>query len=1012
MRGRPLGLTLCVALLLVAPVAAQQGTSEIGGRVVDQQGAVLPGVAIVVTNEDTGVFREVVSGADGSYFLSQMVPGRYRVTARLEGFKSLERQGIVIEVGRTQTLDLTLDVGALAETITVTGDSPLVDLSSAEVGGHISAQELTDLPAANRSYMAFVGSVPGAQFVPTTGFLNDTMLANGQPAAANNVSFDGSTNIDDLRGSNVGGQARAANETIQEVQVMTNQFDAEYGRASGAVINAVTKSGTNQISGSVFDFFTGKAVTAKDYFTRQDNRPKPDVGKTEWGATVGGPILRNKLFFFGSLERLGQSRNQSGTFPDRPEFSYSNTDDVSAWNTFWRIDHQVNASNTWAFRHQREYAPQFFVIETNQTEESHDDETDLDQTVVGTWTTVVSNTKVNTARFGGTFESTVHSNPRARALDASFGRCVPCDRGIITGQALLPPRLRYQSFDIQADDTADFSLDNAYSYEDTFSWFIPDKLGRHEAKFGGKYTHIWISNPANTEANGSYLFGHNLTFNPADPRTYPERLNIRVPGIRDYELNANVWELYAQDKWQVKPGLTLSLGVRYDLEVVPINEEGNPLFPDPNKYPVDKNNFAPRLGVIWNPDGEGKAVVRAGYGVFYDRTLLGTIDDFLFARKYSNSFIASFPQNAADPGPARGQLPTDPTLNTPTITELTPAVRAYVNSLYPPGTIRRNTGTVVWDDPERTQPYFHQMSVGYEREVLTGFSVSADYVRMLGRDMFLNPDLNIGSRVDASRTGRIDFTDPYGVLNPSLTAGETPYVSVVRLMTTKYGYTNYDALNVSVEKRYGTFWSIRGAYSLSYSRGVATTQAGTPAFQVGTDLNLEEFEAPADVDRRHNLAVSGRMQIPKTGGVTLSGTLRMLSGTPYTLFDSNVDADQNGVLFDPLPAGTYSGTAPGSMQNVEYRGGRNGTYGPGFVQLDLRAGYRARLGARRTLDVFCDVFNATNHANFINPTVAIPGNAALLGNDRRNAADFLRLTSLVATSGLPRQAQLGVRLGF
>jgi hypothetical protein len=151
---------------------------------------------------------------------------------------------------------------------------------------------------------------------------------------------------------------------------------------------------------------------------------------------------------------------------------------------------------------------------------------------------------VNTARFGGTFESTVHSNPGARALDASYGRCVPCDRGILTGQAQLPPRLRYQSFDIQADDTADFSLDNAYSYEDTFSWFIPNKLGRHEAKFGGKYTHIWISNPANTEANGSYLFGHNLAFNSADPRTYPERPNIRVPGIRDYELNANVWELY------------------------------------------------------------------------------------------------------------------------------------------------------------------------------------------------------------------------------------------------------------------------------------------------------------------------------------------------------------------------------------------------------------------------------------------------------------------------------------
>jgi len=151
------------------------------------------------------------------------------------------------------------------------------------------------------------------------------------------------------------------------------------------------------------------------------------------------------------------------------------------------------------------------------------------------------------------------------------------------------------------------------------------------------------------------------------------------------------------------------------------------------------------------------------------------------------------------------------------------------------------------------------------------------------------------------------------------------------------------------------------------------------------------------------------MEIPKTRGVTLSGTLRMLSGTPFTLHDTNIDADQNGILFDPLPAGSYSGTAPGSMQNVKYRGGRNGARGPGFMQLDMRVGYRARLGSRRTLDVFGDVFNVTNHANFVNPVTTVSGNT---GSDRRNAADFLRLSGLVATSGLPRQAQLGVRLGF
>jgi hypothetical protein len=997
-----LGLVLSF-LAAAAPAFGQQGTAELVGKVTDIQGAVLPGVAIVITNEDTGVYREVVTGPNGSYTAPQLTPGRYRISAQLAGFRGLNRRGITLTVGVTTTLDLALEVGSVTETVTVTAESPLVDMTSAEVGGHISAVEITDLPAGNRSYMAFVGTVPGAQFVPTTGFLNDTMLANGQPAAANNVMFDGAGNVDDLRGSNVGGQARTANEAIQEVQVLTNQFDAEFGRASGAVINAVTKSGTNQIRGSVFDFFTGRGVTAKDYFTRVNNLEKPEVTKQEWGGTIGGPIVRNKLHFFASVERLVQNRNQAKTYPTRPEFSFSSTDDVSAWNTLWRIDHQVTPSHTWAFRWLRESAPQFNVLDgSRDTVQSNDDETDLDQTIVGTWTTVISNTKVNTVRFGLTKEQTTHSNERLRALKPEYATCTVCPRQMIDDQALLPPILAYLSFNAQADDTMDFSLDDAYTLDNTFSWFIPDKAGRHDTKFGARYTYVWISNPNNSNANGTYTFNSDRAFNAADPGTYPERFSIRVPGRLDYELTSRVWELYAQDKWSLKGGLTLSLGVRYDLEIIPIDEDPeNPLFPDPSKYPVDKNNIAPRLGFIWNPDGRGKSVLRGGYGVFYDRTLLGTVDNFLFDTKYSRTFTATFPQNAPDPGPSRGQLPTEFVLNTPTVSQLTPAVRSDLNALFPPGAVRRNTGTVTWDDPERKQPYFHQITAGYEREVVPGLSVSTDYVRMLGRDLFFNPNLNIGTRGNTSRTGPIDFLDPFGILNQSLAGGEEPYVATVRLLTTKYGYSNYDALNLSVEKRWARNWSIRGAYALSYSRGVTASQTDTPQLQVGTDLHLDDYYGPASVDRRHSAVISGRVEIPKTRGVTLSGVVRMLSGNPFTIQDTNIDADQNGILFDPLPAGTYSGTSPDSLQNVKYKGGRNGALGPGFMQIDMRAGYRARLGSHRTLDTFVEVFNVTDHANFTNPS-----------GDRRNAADFLRLNGLVATSGLPRQAQLGLRLGF
>jgi hypothetical protein len=572
-------------------------------------------------------------------------------------------------------------------------------------------------------------------------------------------------------------------------------------------------------------------------------------------------------------------------------------------------------------------------------------------------------------------------------------------------QINLPPRLDYSSFDIQADDTQDFSIDDAYSIENTFSWFVPDKAGRHDFKFGAKYTYIWISNPNNANANGTYIFSHDREFNPTVPNTYPERMQIRVPGILEYEMIGRTYELYAQDKWQIRPNLTFSVGVRYDRETTPINEIDNPLFSDPSKYPVDRNNIAPRLGVVWNPDGQGRSVVRGGYGMFYDRTLLGTLDDFMFATKYSTSFIANFPVNGQpDPGFAAGRLPDEPVLRQASFDQITPQNRALINATYPPGSTQRNTGTVVWDDPERKQPYFHQSSVGYERELRRGLSVSADYVSMRGRDMFINPDLNIATRLNTSRTGPIIRTDPFGILNPSLKPGEAPYVGTVRLISTTGGYSDYDALNLSVEKRQTGRWSLRAAYSFGYSRGVVRNQADSAEFQVGTDLNLDDYFSDANVDRSHVGTISGRWEVPGVSGLSASMNLRLMSGEPFTIHDTNFDLDQNAIALDPVPAGTYQPFPEGGsdvMRDVENEGGRNGARGPGFQQIDIRVGYRARLGGRRTLDVFGEVFNLTDHANFQNPS-----------GDMRIRSDFLRLARLIADTGLPRQAQLGIRFGF
>lgn len=193
--------------LFAAPIFAQQGTAEIAGRVTDEQGALLPGVAIVVTNEATGVFREITTSADGTYLASQLTPGPYRVVARLTGFRTAERTGLLLQVGNTMTISLVLAVGGIEETITVSGQSPIVDTTSARVGGNVGTAELSELPAMNRNFFSTVALLPGVQFKPDVQMGNDSIIASGQSPQGNNVSLDGGYNVDDALGSPFAGRS-------------------------------------------------------------------------------------------------------------------------------------------------------------------------------------------------------------------------------------------------------------------------------------------------------------------------------------------------------------------------------------------------------------------------------------------------------------------------------------------------------------------------------------------------------------------------------------------------------------------------------------------------------------------------------------------------------------------------------------------------------------------------------------------------------------------------------------
>jgi hypothetical protein len=971
-------VVFAVCLLGVArPLLAQQGTAEISGKVTDDQGAILPGVSIVLTNEATGVFREVTSSVEGTYLASQLVPGSYKVVARMTGFRTFERSGQILQVGTTMTLNLVLAVGGIEETVTVTGQSPLVDITSARVGGNIGTAELSELPAMNRNYFAAVALLPGVQFAPSNQMGNDTIIASGQSAQGNNVTVDGGYNIDDALGATAGAQVRTPIEAIQEFQVMTSMYDAEYGRASGVIVNAVSKAGTNQFKGVMFLTAASNTLTSEDFLVKQNNLAKPTTTARDWGGVIGGPIIRNKAHFFVSLERQVDNPTRTRVYPTRPALDFSIVEERSGWNTMFRFDHQINGAHTWAVRYLRESAPQFPIVGARQTRESFSDETDVDNTAVGTLTSVFGNARVNTLRVARTWEHWWHGNACSRALGEE--RDGP--------QSQCPPQLDFPSFLTQASTEAQGPWDSNYQIEDDFSWFVPGKKGDHELKFGARYNYTELRRVSQINQNGTFRFNGDLAFDAANPRTYPERLTIRVGEFEELIKDQTV-ELYAQDKWKVGR-TTLSAGIRYDLEMIPIDQTDNPLFPAGNKKsPIDFNNIAPRIGLTHALDDQGKSVVRGGYGIFYNRTVLGAIDDTIEFPKFTSSAVVQFPNDSADPGPGAGRLPTDPFLvNGPILNT------ALLNQRFPPGTRLRNAGVVRFDSPDRKQPYAHQFTVGYSRQMAASLAVQADYIRMVNKDMFLGRNLNPSVRVNTTRTGAITRVDAFGVL------GE-PYSQQVWVMENT-GEAEYDALNLSLEKRYANNWSGRVSYSLSKARGTAYSQADTNTYQVLTDLNLDDLRGPTDADRRHILSINGRTEIPKTKGITVSSTLRYMSGAPFTIFDTNVDVDRNGELNDPLPAGTYSGTATNAMKNVESQGGRNGATGPDYFQIDVRAGWRGRMGGSRALELYLDIFNITDRANWNNPS-----------GDQRLTATFLQLTTLRGGSGFPRQAKFGVRFAF
>jgi len=980
-----------IATLFAASASAQQATAEIRGRVVDQQEAALTGVTVVITNQDSGNFREAISGPDGTWFAPALSPGRYQISAQLQGFKRFIRQELLLAVGTQLAIDVKLEVGSLEETVTVSSQAPLIDVTSKEIGGNISTRELSEIPTIARNFTYFAGLLPG--IVPTANLASwgsDTLTANGVDSRNNSYLVDGAWDNDDYLGQNNGAQARVPLDAAQEFQVLTGQFDAEFGRTSGAIVNAVIKSGTNAYHGSAFEFFYNPSTRAKDFFQEQNNLDKADTRKNEFGGSIGGPIVQDKVHFFVDVERVMLNEGRTIQIPARPDLNYSTVTETRVWDTVYRFDHQISANHSWGGRWITEWSPQ--ANQTNNaavTLTAAQQEWDRDDTGSIHVNSVLGTNRVNTIRLSLTREDdrfAPNGFPGCKQnmtgffpmWQADFAECVAVNETAMRTQG---PNLTYLTFQDGVRNAGTHWITDSPEFSDTFSWYKPaTRTGDHDVKFGFQMYYVRWNFQNHAQLNGSFTIPSNNSFNAADPRTYPERLTIQAPTDQVIEMTQWAYTGFVQDKWHISHNATFNLGLRYDIDFTPLDETGNKYFSDPHAYPVDKNNLSPRAGFTysWN---EGKSLLRTGWGLFYDKTNFGLLNSYVTSGVNVESVTAQFPTDAIDPGPRAGKLPTNPMLVNGPVVNYT-----LLNQLYPAGQLQRNTGTVFLDNPDRVQPYTQQVSAGYQRQFAASASLSADYVHTIARGQWMLENLNPGVRVNTSASGAIVRIDP------------TYFTDVFQRQN--IGEYNYDALNLVVEKRDSHHWSGRISYTLAYSRvNFGGAETATNNYQLLTDPNVAAGQGPTDYDRRHNLVLSGRIsEVPHTPGMTLSGALRLLSGTAFTLIDTSSDPDRNGQLTDPLPAGTYSGNGPNAI-TVDNAGGRNGVYGPGYAQLDTRVGWRFRAGGAKTVDLTADLINVTNRANFVNPT-----------GDRRST-NFLLLTTLYG-GGQPLQAQVGIRFGF
>jgi len=1036
-----ISLRLTLALFFVSSltvvVSAQTFRGSILGTVTDPNGAVVSGAKVSAKNLATGLERSTTTDDSGNYTVAELPIGRYEVRVEQSGFVPSVVSNVAVEVASERRVDVKLAVAGADTVVTIATDVQ-VETTTNTLGGTITTKAAEDLPINGRDFTKFLVMVPGATGDPSGATDSPGSFglfsANGNRGRANNYLLDGTDMNDGYRNLPAINEAGVFGtpatilpiEAISEAAILSN-FEAEYGRNSGAIVNIVTKSGTNDFHGSLFEFFRNDKLDARNVFN-----PKPDpqtaFRNNQFGGALGGPLKRNRTFFYfayeGQRERVGL--NSTARVPDPSEITNlggpSNPviarllarnpwpapnrpldpADPGRANLFVttpasndvdsliaKIDHSFSKNSQITGRYFYGTSDQSFplAILAGNILPGYNTTTPTKVHLVSiSYLKILSATKVNEVRFGfnrfkeGFFPEDNDFDPRSIGLNTGITSAqdfglpqirIHDDRGIANiGSTLSVPRAR---------------TDINYQVIDNFSW----KLARHDLKFGYEFRRTTVDQFFDAGYRGRLDFASLEDFLSG---TLSGGRAARGNSSRNTFQNSHAG--YLQDTFRWSPQLTLNLGLRWDYFGV-IGEE-NDLLSNfdkavglrqvgsaglPRLYGRDLNNFSPRLGFAWNVKGKAKTVVRAGWGLFYDA--------------FSQDFFAGqLPFNTFNPGPAFNPVGPAPILfSFSTVDQIQNGVPIFTDFL---------DSDVFAVDPNLRTPYVQNYNLNIQRELFRNGVLEVGYVGSHGTKLFRYRDINQPANPSVSSARPFDN----GPFAPS--GGTLFYVN--QLETT--AFSNYNALQTSFSVRDRRGFSTQINYTWSHSIDNASdgqdyvANATQPDNSYRTDLE----KANSNFDNRHRFVVTASYAIPNLSkshprlgkGWQLNTIVTLRSGNPFhlTLFDDynntgeffprpdlvgdpyagtsapdrfiNLSAFKVPCTLDPTGDGSAGSCIPGTWHFGSL--GRNALRGPGYRNVDFSVFKDTNITEKLRIQLRAEVFNIFNHPNFSNPL--LPGFAA------------------------------------